>query len=83
MNTVTDTTNTKNSVTNVDHLPILLQGKLLPAKKTDYCSGRVKKQLKAQSKINCRFALVVYMIMILLTLLLVLMLVLVLCWCWR
>ena len=51
VNTVTDTTNTKNSVTNVDHLPILLQGKLLPAKKTDHCSGRVKKQLKASPKL--------------------------------
>ena len=51
VNIVTDTTNTKNSVTNVDHLSILLQGKLLPAKETDHCSGRVKKQLKASPKL--------------------------------
>ena len=82
VNIVTDTTNTKNCVTNVDHIPILLQGKLLPAKETDLCSGRVKKQLKARSKICC-FAVVVYMIVILLTLFLVLVLLLVLCWCWR
>ena len=42
----------QNCVTNVDHLPILLKGKLLPAEETDPCSGRVKKQFKAQSKIN-------------------------------